>query len=112
MCRNLVGQALYQVTILLLLFGGDKKVNNTLFFNTFVLCQVFNAFNARKVEEKNIFKGLLKNKMFLGIIGITVILHMVMVGSLDWRQWGACIGLVALSCLMIYDLGYIYMLTF
>jgi Ca2+-transporting ATPase len=97
MCRNLVGQVLYQVTILLALFGGDEKVNNTLFFNTFVLCQVFNAFNARKVEKKNIFKGLLKNKAFLGIIGITVILQMIMEGRLDWRQWGACIGLAALS---------------
>ena len=80
--------------------------SNTLIFNTFVLCQVFNEFNARKLEKKNIFKGILKNKLFLAIIGITIVLQLVMVEflnrfanteRLDWRQWGACIGLAALS---------------
>ncbi|KAG2696622.1 hypothetical protein I3760_07G066200 [Carya illinoinensis] len=113
MWRNLSAQALYQVTIVLILhfkgvsiFGVDKKVNSTLIFNTFVLFQVFNEFNARKLEKKNIFTGLLTNKMFLAIIGITIVIQVIMVESLkrfantqrlDWGQWGACIGLAALS---------------
>jgi len=105
MWRNLTAQALYQITILLVLqfkgrsiFGVDEKVNSILIFNTFSLCQVFNEFNARKLEKKNIFTGLIENKMFLRIIGITIIVQLIMVETLEWRQWGACIGLAALSC--------------
>ncbi|CAN4108593.1 unnamed protein product [Withania somnifera] len=59
MWRNLLAQALYQVTLLLILqfkgsaiFHVNKKVKDTLIFNTFVLCQVFNEFNARNLEKK------------------------------------------------------------
>ncbi|RVW23008.1 putative calcium-transporting ATPase 13, plasma membrane-type [Vitis vinifera] len=113
MWRNLLAQALYQIVVLLTLqfkgesiFGVSKKVKDTLIFNTFVLCQVFNEFNARELEKKTIFKGLHKNKLFLGIIGITIILQVVMVEflkkfadteRLDWGQWGACIGIAAAS---------------
>ncbi|XWS64693.1 hypothetical protein CRYUN_Cryun05aG0025200 [Craigia yunnanensis] len=116
MWRNLIAQALYQVAILLTLqfrgksiFGVDEKVKNTLIFNTFVLCQVFNEFNARKLEKKNIFQGLHKSKLFLGIIGITIIFQVVMVEflkrfantqRLNWGQWGTCIGIGALSWLL------------
>ncbi|XVE89871.1 hypothetical protein DITRI_Ditri20bG0029900 [Diplodiscus trichospermus] len=113
MWRNLIAQALYQVAILLTLqfrgesiFGVDEKVKKTLIFNTFVLCQVFNEFNARKLEKKNIFQGLHKNNLFLGIIGMTIILQVVMVEflqrfantqRLNCGQWGTCIGIAALS---------------
>ncbi|XVF31147.1 hypothetical protein REPUB_Repub16aG0120600 [Reevesia pubescens] len=113
MWRNLITQAVYQIAVLLTLqfrgksfFGVDEKVKNTLIFNTFVLCQVFNEFNARNLEKKNIFQGLHKNRLFLGIIGITIILQVVMVEflkrfantqRLNWGQWGTCIGIAALS---------------
>ncbi|KAL3582497.1 hypothetical protein D5086_016829 [Populus alba] len=113
MWRNLLSQALYQIAILLTLqfkgesiFGVTERVNDTLIFNIFVLCQVFNEFNARKLEEKNVFKGIHKNKLFLGIIGITILLQVLMVEflkkfadteRLNWGQWGACIGTAALS---------------
>ncbi|XP_074379779.1 putative calcium-transporting ATPase 13, plasma membrane-type [Apium graveolens] len=113
MWRNLIAQALYQIVVLLTLqFGGEKifnvneKVKDTLIFNTFVLCQVFNEFNARKLEKKNVFEGIHKNKLFLGIIGITIVLQVVMVEflkkfadteRLNWGQWGACIGIAILS---------------
>ncbi|KAI5649271.1 hypothetical protein M9H77_35276 [Catharanthus roseus] len=113
MWRNLLAQALYQISVLLTLqfkgesiFNVNKKVNDTLIFNTFVLCQVFNEFNARKLEKKNVFVGIHKNKLFLGIIGITIILQVVMVEflkrfanteRLNWGQWGACIGFAAAS---------------
>ncbi|XP_061986259.1 putative calcium-transporting ATPase 13, plasma membrane-type [Populus nigra] len=113
MWRNLLSQALYQIAILLTLqfkgesiFGVTERVNDTLIFNIFVLCQVFNEFNARKLEEKNVFKGIHMNKLFLGIIGITILLQVLMVEflkkfadteRLNWGQWGACIGTAALS---------------
>ncbi|GMN55261.1 hypothetical protein TIFTF001_024380 [Ficus carica] len=108
--RNLLIQALYQVTVLLVLdFHGKgllnlehddpthaNKVNNTLIFNAFVLCQIFNEFNARKPEEFNIFKGITKNYLFLGIIAITVVLQIMIIEflgkfaktvRLNWNQW-------------------------
>ncbi|KAK6288819.1 hypothetical protein POUND7_000360 [Theobroma cacao] len=113
MWRNLIAQALYQVAVLLALqfmgksiFDVDERVKNTLFSNTFVLCQVFNEFNARKLEKKNIFKGLHKNGLFLGITGMTILVQVVLVEflnrfvatqRLNWGQWGSCIGLAALS---------------
>ncbi|KAI3884040.1 hypothetical protein MKX03_005315 [Papaver bracteatum] len=113
MWRNLVAQALYQIFVLLILqfkgnviFGVNEDVKNTLIFNTSVLCQVFNEFNARKLERKNVFEGVLKNKLFLGIIGITIVLQVVMVEflkkfadteRLNWGQWGACIGIAIIS---------------
>jgi Ca2+-transporting ATPase len=73
------------ITILMMLqfreksiFGVDEKVKKTLIFNTFVLCQVFNEFNARKLEKKNIFKELFKNKLLLLIIGFTISFQLVM----------------------------------
>ncbi|KAL5566303.1 hypothetical protein UlMin_029467 [Ulmus minor] len=113
MWRNIIAHALYQVAILLVLqfkgrsiFGVNETVKNTIIFNTFVLCQVFNEFNARKLEKKNIFEGLHKNKLFIEIIVITIVLQLVIVEflkkfanteRLNWGQWGACIGIAALS---------------
>ncbi|KAI9070911.1 hypothetical protein K1719_047124 [Acacia pycnantha] len=113
MWRNLLAQALYQITILLTLqfkgeaiFGVSPEVNDTLIFNTFVLCQVFNEFNARKLEKKNVFQGIHKNKLFIGIIGITIVLQVLMVEflkkfanteRLNWGQWGACIIIAVIS---------------
>ncbi|XP_021715116.1 putative calcium-transporting ATPase 13, plasma membrane-type [Chenopodium quinoa] len=113
MWRNLMCQALYQIAVLLTLqfkgesiFGVGSKVKDTLLFNTFVLCQVFNEFNARKLEKKNILEGIHKNRLFLAIIAITIILQVVMVEflkkfanteRLNWGQWGVCIGIAAVS---------------
>ncbi|KAG2699526.1 hypothetical protein I3760_07G195700 [Carya illinoinensis] len=110
MWRNLLIQALYQVTILLVLhFGGRSllnlkgdttehanKVKNTLIFNSFVLCQVFNEFNARKPDEFNVFEGITKNYLFIGIVGLTVVLQvrfvwyfyfLVMLYYLAWTKY-------------------------
>lgn len=113
MWRNLLAQALYQIAVLLTLqfkgesiFNVDEKVNDTLIFNTFVLCQVFNEFNARKLEKQNVFKGIHKNKLFLGIVGFTIVLQVVMVEflkkfadtvNLNGLQWAICIAIAAVS---------------
>ena len=40
-----------------------------------ICLQVFNEFNARKPDEMNVFKGILKNHLFIGIVGMTVLLQ-------------------------------------
>jgi P-type Ca2+ transporter type 2C len=113
MWRNLLPQALFQIIVLLVfqfkgqqMFGVSEKVNNTIIFNTFVFSQVFNEFNSRKLEKKNVFEGILQNKMFLAIIAITIILQVLMVEllrrfagtqMLNWQQWGICIGVAAIT---------------
>ncbi|EEC66952.1 hypothetical protein OsI_33593 [Oryza sativa Indica Group] len=113
MWRNLAAQAAYQVAVLLALqyrgFGGagaGERANGTMIFNAFVLCQVFNEFNAREIERRNVFAGVHRNRMFLGIVAVTVALQVVMVElltkfagteRLGWGQWGACVGIAAVS---------------
>ncbi|KAH6767766.1 ATPase E1-E2 type family protein / haloacid dehalogenase-like hydrolase family protein [Perilla frutescens var. hirtella] len=113
MWRNLLPQALYQIAILLTLqfrgrdiFDVNEQVKNTIIFNTFVLCQVFNEFNSRNLEKRNVFKGIHKNRLFLGIIAITIILQIVMVEflkkfadtvSLSLEQWGICVAIASLT---------------
>uniref|UniRef100_A0A803M9R6 Calcium-transporting ATPase n=1 Tax=Chenopodium quinoa TaxID=63459 RepID=A0A803M9R6_CHEQI len=110
MWRNLIVQALYQVAILLAFnFGSSNfsllkegnlehqnKLKNTLIFNAFVLCQLFNEFNARKPDELNVFKGITSNHLFMGIIGVTFVLQIVIIEflgkftttvRLNWKLW-------------------------
>ncbi|TYI60224.1 hypothetical protein E1A91_D10G089300v1 [Gossypium mustelinum] len=121
MWRNLLIQALYQVTVLLVLnFRGMTilqleddgnrehayKVKNSLIFNAFVMCQIFNEFNARKPEEINCFKGVTKNYLFMGIIGFTFILQIIIIEflgkftstvRLDWQLWLVSLGIGIIS---------------
>lgn len=113
MWRNLLAQALYQIAVLLVLqfygksiFNVNKEVKDTLIFNTFVLCQVFNEFNSRSMEKLYVFEGILRNHLFLGIVGVTVVLQVLMVEllrkfadteRLTWEQWGICTAIAALS---------------
>ncbi|KAM1240590.1 hypothetical protein ACFX2I_046133 [Malus domestica] len=120
MWRNLLVQAMYQVTVLLVLnFKGNRilglqkdvqkhaiGVKNTLIFNAFVFCQIFNEFNARKPEEINVFIGVTKNYLFMGIIGITLVLQIIIVMflgkftktvRLSWQQWLICLGIAIVS---------------
>uniref|UniRef100_A0A7N0TGN1 Calcium-transporting ATPase n=1 Tax=Kalanchoe fedtschenkoi TaxID=63787 RepID=A0A7N0TGN1_KALFE len=110
MWRNLLIQAMYQVTVLLVLnFRGRSllnlehetkeranKLKNTLIFNAFVLCQIFNEFNARKPDEFNVFKGVTKNRLFMGIIAVTIVLQVIIIEflgkfatttKLSWKYW-------------------------
>lgn len=110
MWRNLSIQALYQVGVLLVLnfwgksilnlkhddTGHANMVKNTLIFNAFVLCQIFNEFNARKPEEFNVFAGVTKSHLFTGIVGTTLVLQIIIIEflgkfastvRLDWKLW-------------------------
>ncbi|KAK1316267.1 Calcium-transporting ATPase 9, plasma membrane-type [Acorus calamus] len=120
MWRNLLVQAMYQVIVLLILnFGGRSilhlthesrahadKVRNTFIFNTFVLCQVFNEFNARKPDEFNVFSGVTRNRLFMGIIGVTVLLQVLIIEflgkftstvKLNWKLWLVSIAIAFFS---------------
>ena len=48
----------------------------TIVFNTFVMMQIFNEINARKVHgERNVFKGIMNNRFFVVIIMGTMALQ-------------------------------------
>ena len=82
----LLGHSLYQLTVLLvILFAGarlfnidegtgrglrdDSTEHFTMLFNVFVIFQIFNEVNARKIHgEKNVFKGIFTNIIFLSIM--------------------------------------------
>ena len=113
MWRNLVSQALYQVTILVTfqfkgeaILGISKGVSKTIIFNTFFLCQVFNQVNARELERKNIFRDIHSNPWFLVAVVVIVGLQVAFIeiahffvsnARLNWVQWFVClvIGMVS-----------------
>ncbi|CAM0948830.1 unnamed protein product [Alopecurus aequalis] len=113
MWRNITAQAAFQIAVVLALqyqgrdiLGTDEKANSTMIFNVFVLCQVFNEFNAREIEKKNVFAGVLKNRVFLAIIAVTLVLQVVMVEvltrfagtiRLGLGQWAVCLAIAAVS---------------
>ncbi|CAH9110339.1 unnamed protein product [Cuscuta europaea] len=120
MWRNLIIQALYQVTVLLVLnFRGKgilkldnsnrdhaADVKNTVIFNTFVLCQIFNEFNARKPDEINVFKDVHKNRLFVSIVSFTLVLQVIIIMflgkftstvRLSWKLWLVCIAIGFIS---------------
>ncbi|KAL8459955.1 hypothetical protein ACS0TY_031744 [Phlomoides rotata] len=117
MWRNIIGQSIYQLSILLVLnFLGKQllrirasnatAVVNTFIFNTFVFCQVFNEINSRDMEKINVFKGILGNWIFTGIIASTVVFQVIMVEflgtfagtvPLSWQLWLLSVLLGAFS---------------
>jgi hypothetical protein len=53
----------------------------SIFFNTFVLLQIFNEVNARKLKsnELNVFKNFFNNPLFLVILVLTLAIQMLCV---------------------------------
>jgi hypothetical protein len=116
MYRNIGVQFLFQMALLsyLLLHGAahfgtveNSPQHLTIIFNTFVFCQVFNEINARSIgDEMNIFKGLFKSPLFLGILLFTVVAQygivefggdFVRTTPLTQEQWIKCVLLGSLS---------------
>eukprot|EP00850_Spirogloea_muscicola_P005399 SM000024S07861 [mRNA] locus=s24:999933:1009593:+ [translate_table: standard] len=138
MIRNLLGQAIYQLAICLTLNYAGKEIwnlhnnklgggsvkepmstieNNTVIFNVFVFMQVFNEISARDMVRLNVFKGILKNRIFCTIIVATVGVQILLVEvgflhkfatttSLDWQEWLFCVvaGVLALPLAMLVKL--------
>uniref|UniRef100_G3TTA2 Calcium-transporting ATPase n=1 Tax=Loxodonta africana TaxID=9785 RepID=G3TTA2_LOXAF len=96
MMKNILGHAVYQLTIIFtLLFVGElffdidsgrnaplhspPSEHYTIIFNTFVMMQLFNEINARKIHgERNVFDGIFSNPIFctivLGTFGIQIVI--------------------------------------
>uniref|UniRef100_A0A8D2ZHP3 Calcium-transporting ATPase n=1 Tax=Scophthalmus maximus TaxID=52904 RepID=A0A8D2ZHP3_SCOMX len=100
MMKNILGHGVYQLVIIFtLLFIGERIFNidsgrnaplhsppsehYTIIFNTFVLMQLFNEINARKIHgERNVFDGIFANPIFCSIVLGTFAVQIVIV------QWG------------------------
>ncbi|KAF7071600.1 hypothetical protein CFC21_076876 [Triticum aestivum] len=120
MWRNIIGQSIYQLVVLgVLMFAGENLLNiegpdsktvlNTLIFNSFVFCQVFNEVNSREMEKINIFRGLIGNWVFLGVISATVVFQVVIIEflgtfastvPLSWQFWLVSVGLGSISLII------------
>ncbi|KAL5559166.1 hypothetical protein UlMin_035377 [Ulmus minor] len=90
MWRNILGQSLYQFVIIwylqtrgkvaFQLDGPDSDlILNTLIFNSFVFCQVFNEISSREMEKINVFKGILKNYVFVTVLACTVVFQIIII---------------------------------
>uniref|UniRef100_A0A8C2Z8X0 Calcium-transporting ATPase n=1 Tax=Cyclopterus lumpus TaxID=8103 RepID=A0A8C2Z8X0_CYCLU len=97
MMKNILGQGVFQLIIIFtLLFAGEKifdidsgrntplhappSEHYTIVFNTFVLMQLFNEINARKIHgERNVFEGIFNNLIFCSIVFGTFIIQIVIV---------------------------------
>nr|CAB3224470.1 plasma membrane calcium-transporting ATPase 3 [Phallusia mammillata] len=120
MTKNILGHAVYQlIVIFVLLFAGDvlfdidsgrvqglhsaPTQHFTIIFNTFVLMQIFNEINARKIHgERDVFSGIFTNPIFCSILIGTLVLQILIVElggqaftttSLTLSQWLWCIFL-------------------
>ncbi|XP_026451228.1 calcium-transporting ATPase 12, plasma membrane-type-like [Papaver somniferum] len=114
MRRNIFVQVCYQAIVLLTfqlikdgdILGMDRKVKKAMVFNGFVLCLVFNQFNARAPEKKNVFKGITGSHWFLVSVGVPIILEVLLMEfaekftgfpRLNKMQWLACILFAIMS---------------
>nr|XP_020633124.1 plasma membrane calcium-transporting ATPase 1 isoform X2 [Pogona vitticeps] len=97
MMKNILGHAFYQlVVVFTLLFAGEKifdidsgrnaplhappSEHYTIVFNTFVMMQLFNEINARKIHgERNVFEGIFNNAIFCTIVLGTFIVQIIIV---------------------------------
>ncbi|RLM58196.1 putative calcium-transporting ATPase 4, plasma membrane-type [Panicum miliaceum] len=120
MWQNIIGQSLYQLVVLgALMFGGEQLLNikdpdsksviNTLIFNSFVFCQVFNEINSREMQKINVFRGMISNWIFIGIIAVTVAFQVVIIEflgtfastvPLSWQLWLVSVGLGFISLIV------------
>nr|XP_029132603.1 plasma membrane calcium-transporting ATPase 2-like isoform X3 [Labrus bergylta] len=97
MMKNILGHAVYQLVIIFtLLFAGESifDIDNgrnaplhsppsehyTIVFNVFVMMQLFNEINARKIHgERNVFEGIYRNPIFCSVVLGTFALQIVIV---------------------------------
>ncbi|KAL9551497.1 hypothetical protein MBANPS3_004239 [Mucor bainieri] len=114
MWKMIIGQAIFQLVVTLVLlysnvlnYSTDNVVLQTVVFNTFVFCQIFNEVNCRRIDSHiNIFTNIFANKFFIGIFFICVLGQVVIVQfggaafqvvALDGPHWGIAIVIGFLS---------------
>ncbi|KAJ6841924.1 calcium-transporting ATPase 1, plasma membrane-type-like [Iris pallida] len=90
MWRNILGQSCYQfIVIWYLQTQGERLFQlegpsagltlNTLIFNSFVFCQVFNEISSREMEKVDVFRGMLQNYVFVAVLASTAIFQILIV---------------------------------
>ncbi|KAM4087122.1 hypothetical protein ACJW30_10G153200 [Castanea mollissima] len=90
MWRNILGQSVYQFAIIWFLqtrgkaffnLGGTNSdlILNTIIFNSFVFCQVFNEISSREMEKVNVFKGIMDNYVFAVVLTCTVVFQIIII---------------------------------
>jgi Ca2+-transporting ATPase len=87
MWKMIIGQAIFQIivtTILLysdvLHYSSEDEVLQTIVFNTFVFCQIFNEINCRRIDSHlNIFHNIFANKFFIFIFVLCIALQAIIV---------------------------------
>ncbi|KAF2862837.1 calcium-translocating P-type ATPase [Piedraia hortae CBS 480.64] len=84
MWKMIIGQAIYQLIITLVLYFAGFKIFGyhgekghrhlqTMVFNTFVWMQIFNALNNRRLDNHfNVFEGVFKNWLFVIIMCVMI----------------------------------------
>ncbi|WIA29940.1 hypothetical protein OEZ86_000039 [Tetradesmus obliquus] len=87
----------------------ERAEQYTLVFNAFVLMQLFNQVNARKIhDEPDVLAGLSQQRLFLGILGLEAGLQVAIVQMggrafstvpLSAQQWAVCLGFGGLTLL-------------
>ncbi|KAG0581781.1 hypothetical protein M758_3G006500 [Ceratodon purpureus] len=117
MWRNIFGQAIYQLAVLSVLQykgkeilhlegDGSTELLNTMIFNAFVFCQVFNEINAREMEKLNVFEHTFNNPVFIAILSFTVVFQVLLVQflgkfagtvPLNKEQWIITVGIGFMS---------------
>ncbi|KAI3846625.1 hypothetical protein MKX03_029493 [Papaver bracteatum] len=115
MRRNIFVQVCYQGIILLILQFvkapdvlelTNPKVKRSMIFNSFVLCMIFNQVNARELERKKVFKGIIRSHWFLVSVGAAIIMEVLLLEfaggvtgfqKLNSMQWLACISFAIMS---------------
>ncbi|KAL3833252.1 hypothetical protein ACJIZ3_007988 [Penstemon smallii] len=91
MWRNILGQSLYQFLVIWFLqrygktffrlrgYPDSDLVLNTIIFNTFVFCQLFNEVNSREMEKLDVLEGILDNYVFVTVISATVFFQFIII---------------------------------
>jgi len=91
---------------------GDMRYGQTMAFTTLMMFQLFNVFNARS-DERSAFHGLFHNAWLWGAIGLSLVLHTLVIyvpflqsafatTSLSARDWAFCAA-VASSVLWLRE---------
>ncbi|KAI7898533.1 PMCA-type calcium-translocating P-type ATPase [Cokeromyces recurvatus] len=87
MWKMIIGQAIFQIVVTTILLYSDvlhyeanDPILQTIVFNTFVFCQIFNEINCRRIDSHlNIFSNILANKFFIFIFALCVALQVIIV---------------------------------
>jgi len=114
--KSIVIQVLYQTCVSMILeFGGhvtdrEKKVRETMIFNTFLLCQIVNLLNTMKLLRKEV---LVQSLYFLGALVICFAMQVVVIEyakglsdcmHLNATRWGICVMIAALPWVLEWSM--------